>query len=1337
MKLFILFFVLFSTILHTSSINARPDIFSYLDKDETFLLDLENYLKTLPIEKRITVVNQEYRATKPLAFALQNKKFSFAELLVNYGADVNALDDQGNNSVLEAALALVGYGGSTEIINILIQNGASTKITNRNGETLQKILEENMMGVIGEGISEINTIFVAIDGKHAKQITQMLKDYPECLNQKNKNGDTPLLYTLKQKNEGYALSFIGAGADLVATDNDGNTALHIATEHGYVDCVKKIIEQHPELINQKNNSGDTPLIKAAAGNHNDIITTFFKTKQVDPNIQGASGLSALHWAAARNNKALVSFLLQQGANIDLTSDYGSPYALAQKEKANDSLKVLQQERKRLEQENDIFKAIDAGNEDALKKIIQNNKNKLEIQNRDGDTPLLYCLKKGKTKLAKHLIAVPVDINAADKDGNTALHIAAQKSQATTLQRLLKKADCEVNAKNKDGITPLILAIKTERKQSINTLLKNAKGLLIDAQDANNKTALHYAVEKNNEELVNQLIQAGAFLNAKDSSGKTPLELAGPDSGVKNILQGHKNQLELESNIFYAIQTGNKDNKDNKDKIQELLRSNPSSLESTLNGNTPLLYCIKNNKPALALAFITSTPANCDATDSEGNTPLHWAAYYGYDDVVSALLNKNANPNATNNVQSTPLHIASNASKKTVVEQLLAKGAHSNAQDKNGNTALHIAAYWNNVDLIKLLSEDPTIDLNAQNHDHVTPFMLAAQYNKLEAAQALLNAGAFVDLSLNPDQFEKPIAELISAYKNYWDIFDALAKQDTKRIELIVSKDKNNLEKRDFHGNTPLLYCIKQDPSKYNVYTQGFIEGYHVNINATDADGNTPLHYAAGRGNQDITDLLLHKNASLNVLNAHHQTPLLIAVRNNQLASATAIANKDSSSINIQDFYGWSALHYAAKNNNTDLVKLLLEKGADAFVKNKDGQTAVDYSTDVTTKNVLLEHQIKIEQENDIFYAIQSNNFKRFQQLLNDPTQREKKYTNQTPLLYCLISKKQEQWALECIQQGADLNVVEEGRNASILHLAAYYGYLKVMQKALEKIAINIQDKELYTPLHYAVQGAQEDAVRLLIQNGAIVDSINKEDQTPLQAAAKYNLPTIVTLLIANNASLDSIDKDGKTPRELAPTNSAAKKILEDNDIFLAIDRDDKTMITSLAKNKHFLVRRRPDTNTPLLHAITQAKPDIAEILLDAAADPAEKNSAGYCALHYSVENGYAQLIEKILQINPATINEKTLTGQTPLHIAVMSGNQEIIELLLINQASTTIKNNAHKSPLELAQDQHKDALVGLMKSAQEPLGLKFMSLRFKLTRLKEKLNNLKDVLTTFKNELAA
>ena len=92
----------------------------------------------------------------------------------------------------------------------------------------------------------------------------------------------------------------------------------------------------------------------------------------------------------------------------------------------------------------------------------------------------------------------------------------------------------------------------------------------------------------------------------------------------------------------------------------------------------------------------------EARDSFGDTPLHWAAYWGRLEVVKWLVEHGANVNARNDEGNTPLHKAAKKGHLEVVKYLVEYRADVNAINDNGESVLDWAVASENWELVNYL-----------------------------------------------------------------------------------------------------------------------------------------------------------------------------------------------------------------------------------------------------------------------------------------------------------------------------------------------------------------------------------------------------------------------------------------------------------------------------------------------------------------------------------------------------------------------------------------------------------------------------------------------------------
>jgi ankyrin repeat protein len=178
-------------------------------------------------------------------------------------------------------------------------------------------------------------------------------------------------------------------------------------------------------------------------------------------------------------------------------------------------------------------------------------------------------------------------------------------------------------------------------------------------------------------------------------------------------------------------------------------------------------------------MLKEDPGAADREDSEGRTPLHWAAYTGQKAAAELLLKSGAKVNHKSKGggwvwNGTPLHFAAWEGRKGLVDLLLDHDADVNARDSRGRTPLWIAVYRSHKDVVDTLL------------DH------RADVNACENQVAFPAAG-----SIDPTADSKP--SLITP-------LHMAALEGTEDIVKCLLAHKADVNAKTSNGDTPLSFC---------------------------------------------------------------------------------------------------------------------------------------------------------------------------------------------------------------------------------------------------------------------------------------------------------------------------------------------------------------------------------------------------------------------------------------------------------------------------------------------------------------------------------------------------
>ena len=158
----------------------------------------------------------------------------------------------------------------------------------------------------------------------------------------------------------------------------------------------------------------------------------------------------------------------------------------------------------------LFKAVKASNASQVNEALEAGAN-INAKDSDGWTALMRASRNGYKAIVKTLLDKGADVNAKDKEGGTALMWATFKNRTAIVKILIDKG-ADVNARDNRGSTALMMAAINGHTDIV-ALLEAARAAI---------ARLFIAVKANNASQVNEALEAGANINAKDSDGWTAL-----------------------------------------------------------------------------------------------------------------------------------------------------------------------------------------------------------------------------------------------------------------------------------------------------------------------------------------------------------------------------------------------------------------------------------------------------------------------------------------------------------------------------------------------------------------------------------------------------------------------------------------------------------------------------------------------------------------------------------------------------------------------------------------------------------------------------------------------
>ncbi len=272
--------------------------------------------------------------------------------------------------------------------------------------------------------------------------------------------------------------------------------------------------------NKNNNLTKNTLLQALfrGEKFNNVVLEIIEHNPEFLNTQDEYGMTILVHAVKQGNLELVQELLAKKASLNL--------------KRNDKKNIL------------MF-AAEAGNADIVRLLIANGVG-LKDSTKSGDTAISMAITKGYDEVADIIEKAIEEFNNKSKEEgekqaekNREIFInAAKKGYVAQMEDLIVEKNVDINSQNKDGETALMGVIYGDHIKVAKRLIRN-EDVNLDLQTTAGYTALMFAAEKGNEELVKLLIEKGADLSltTKDDghySARFIAEISGHENIVKII-----------------------------------------------------------------------------------------------------------------------------------------------------------------------------------------------------------------------------------------------------------------------------------------------------------------------------------------------------------------------------------------------------------------------------------------------------------------------------------------------------------------------------------------------------------------------------------------------------------------------------------------------------------------------------------------------------------------------------------------------------------------------------------------------------------------------------------
>ncbi|KAH6951333.1 ankyrin repeat-containing domain protein [Fusarium avenaceum] len=683
---------------------------------------------------------------------------------------------------------------------------------------------------------------------------------------------------------------------------------------------------------------------------------------------------------------------------------------------------------------------------------------------------------------------------------------------------------------------------------------------------------------------------------------------------------------------------------------------------------------------------------CEGTRGTG-PPLHQAVLKGNVDIVRLLTRYGANLTQFNSQGATPLHLAVGFTydydvvkiNPDIVQHLLEAGAdpwqnldknkeHQCSTDTFPSPAMKFALRSGNEGIAKLFLPYIKSEIEAKQ-----AFAWAAN---TEIIRSILNLGL---MDINGYVYGQPL------------LFSACLRQDPEIISLLLkaASDPKLLFNDYYTVGANVLHALASPSSYYRHGKRGASEDVikecfrlilaaGANVNKTDQDGNTPLHKAESR---QVAQLLLNAGADATVTNRNGEAPIHVAYNVDiikVLLRKTSIDLRDRSgkTVLLRTLSGGTFPPTSDITSVRDFGLRILDLGANASVVDRDGNSALHY---LVRRGGLAKPQGK----------------KLLERLIKDGADPYlHNARGQTAIDRLGISRMED---LEAFLEATklDMNAVDNhGRTFlfSIIDRPGYQnGHLEAFIGLMSKAGarFDITDQRGWTIVHAALRRCRTDGkiLRLLVEHGADPKQTGMDGNTlwhdaASQFATRWVSPQLFHDITALGIDPRKANKLGRLPLHILCSCDQwwlelgihAKIALDRGD---DAEKEDKTTVFD------FMLQQGPEDVNCMdhdgiapLHLVSTFSTDLTRRLLEAGADPTlsthENLNVFHLASRCRQSNTIGLLIDWFKKAKTAedlhtAINAKDSRGRTPLYYACASGIYQSVQFLIESGARVDLK----------------------------------------------------------------
>jgi ankyrin repeat protein len=412
-------------------------------------------------------------------------------------------------------------------------------------------------------------------------------------------------------------------------------------------------------------------------------------------------------------------------------------------------------------------------------------------------------------------------------------------------------------------------------------------------------------------------------------------------------------------------------------------------------------------------------------------------------------------------------------------------------------------------------------------------------------------------------------------------------------------------------------------------------------NAEDCLYQSALLHAARQGHLGVVDLLLDHDADLSLSNETAQGPLYFAISMGHKAIVELMLEKRPLfDLDRVDYTGCTYLFHAALRGQTEMVELLLSKGADPKIGDFKGsyiEGAAAQNGHADTLKCILEYdtsaleRLNVADHTPLALAVKNGHLDAVELLLAYGANiNARNSTGRTPLILATQTKNVD-IAKRLVEAGADVNLADNFNNAPLFH--AVYSGLEELATLYIGLGCELPPEKQSWLIVKVSRSGYMNSLRLLLDMGG--STLLEE---ALYAAVKYKQDDLIDRLLEGGCPVETLP-----PVRIRPQSRRLEYFKSTTPLWLAVQQENEVLVQRLldrGANPNVFVRwngyytKGRGIGVLLNLAIIKGNDTITKALIAHGADVEESDYDMISPIHRVIQKGRLDLLECILQALP-------------------------------------------------------------------------------------------------------